>query len=179
MTTSSGRPAWQWCSSSRSGRATSQGVASLERARLQRELDITPTRARIILSTEDVTVPAEAAAGYEGYVQSGPCASPADDLRAESESDDDYDVAPFEARSAEAADPVTVAYYGSAGVTGFGLAAAYTDQSFSVVLTDPGSDEPVACGDILEPDDDEFTEAGLALVQLAPSGVTPGCRATP
>lgn len=147
-----------------------EGVATLERARLQRELDVTPTRARIILSTEDVSVPAEAAAGYESYVQSGPCASPADDLRAESDSEDDYDVAPFQALSAEGADPVTVAYYGSAGVTGFGLGAAYTEQNFSVVIADPASDATVACGDILQPDDEKFTEVGLALVQLLPFG---------
>ena len=40
-----------------------QGVAAIERARLQRELDITPTRVRIILSTDPVSVPAEAAPG--------------------------------------------------------------------------------------------------------------------
>ena len=28
----------------------------------------------------------------------------------------------------------------------------------------------MACGDILEPDDDDFSEAGLALVQLLPVG---------
>ena len=39
-----------------------------------------------------------------------------------------------------------------------------------MVIADPESGEPVACGDILEPDDDEFTEAGLALVQLLPTG---------
>jgi hypothetical protein len=158
------------------GSSSVGGVATLERARLQRELDITPTRARIILSTEDVTVPSEAAAGYESYVQSGPCASPADNLRAESDSEDDYDVSPFRARSADGTDPVTVAYYGSAGVTGFGLGAAYTDQNFSLVLTGPGSNQPVACGDILQPDDDKFTEAGLALVQLMPSGGDAGVQ---
>jgi hypothetical protein len=147
-----------------------EGVATLERGRLQRELDVTPTRVRIILSTDPVTVPAEPAAGYESYVQSGPCASPGDDLRAESDSEDDYDVAPFEALSAEAAEPVTIAYYGSPGVSGFGLAAAYADQAYSVVVADPTSDQPVACGDILRPDADEFTEAGLALVQLQPIG---------
>jgi len=152
------------------GSSSVQGVATIERTQLQRELDITPTRARIVLSTEDVTVPAEGAAGYDSYVQSGPCASPADDLRADSESEDDYDVTPFRALSAETDEPVTVAYYGGPGTPGFGLGAAYTEQEFSVVLTDPASDRPVACGDILKPDDDKFTEAGLALVQLLPAG---------
>ena len=147
-----------------------QGVATLERARLERELDVTPARARILLSTDAVSLPSEAAAGYEGDVQSGLCESPTDDVRVESESDDEFDVAPFEALPAGSDEPVTVAYYGRAGVPGFGLAAAYTDQDFSVLITDPESDEPVACGDILEPEDDEFTEAGLALVQLLPTG---------
>ncbi len=30
----------------------------------------------------------------------------------------------------------------------------------------------MACGDILEPDDDDFADAGLALVQLLPVGDT-------
>ena len=77
---------------------------------------------------------------------------------------------PFQAVSAETGDPVTVAYYGSAGAPGFGLAAAYTDQDFSLVIADAESGEPAACGDILEPDADEFAEAGLALVQLLPTG---------
>ena len=77
---------------------------------------------------------------------------------------------PFQAISAETGEPVTVAYYGAAGAPGFGLAAAYTDQDFSLVITDAESGDPVACGDILEPDDDEFEEAGLALVQLLPTG---------
>ena len=77
---------------------------------------------------------------------------------------------PFKAVSAGSADPVTVAYYGSPGAPGFGLAAAYTDQDFSVVIADPDSGEPVACGDILEPAADKFVEAGLALVQLLPTG---------
>ena len=77
---------------------------------------------------------------------------------------------PFQAVSAETGDPVTVAYYGSPGAPGFGLAAAYTDQDFSLVIADAESGEPAACGDILEPDADEFAEAGLALVQLLPTG---------
>ena len=77
---------------------------------------------------------------------------------------------PFEARSAEAEAPVTVAYYGSAGIPASALSATYTDQNFSVVVADPDSDQPVACGDILEPNADEFTQVGQALVQLLPTG---------
>jgi hypothetical protein len=46
----------------------------------------------------------------------------------------------------------------------------YSDQRFSLVITGADGDDPVACGDILEPDSEEFTDAGLALVQLLPTG---------
>jgi hypothetical protein len=154
------------------GSSNVEGVATLERATLERELDITPTRARIILSTEGVSVPTEEAAGYEGFIQNGRCDAPGDDFEVELESeDDDSDVTPFQAISPEVTDPVTVAYYGSPGAPGFGLAAAYTDEEdFSLIIEDAESGDVVACGDILEPDDDNFTEAGLALVQLLPTG---------
>jgi hypothetical protein len=150
------------------GSSNVQGIATLERAALQRELDVTPTRARIILSTEAVSAPDEAAAGYEGYVQSGRCDAPTDDLRVELESEDgDADVAAFEAVAGESAAPVVVAYFGAPGAPGFGLAQAYTtDQDFSIALQDSESGDLAACGDILEPADDKYTEAGLALVQL-------------
>jgi len=147
-----------------------EGVAVIERGKLERELDVTPARVRIIVSTDPVSVPTEPAAGYEGYVQSGRCDAAADDLRVELESEDAYDVTPFRAILRGVADPVTVAYYGSPGAPGFGVAAAYTDQDFSVVIEDLSSDDPVACGDILTPDADEFEEAGQALVQLLPTG---------
>jgi hypothetical protein len=151
------------------GSSDVQGVATLERTRLERELDVTPTRARIILSADAGSVATATADGYEAYVQGGSCDEPSDDLVLDLESEDDHDVSPFEARSDESADPVIVAYYGAAGVPGFGLAAAYTDEDFSLVITDRGSDDPLACGDVLEPDDNQFTEAGLALVQLLPT----------
>jgi hypothetical protein len=61
-----------------------------------------------------------------------------------------------------------LAYYGAAPAPGFGLAAAYTDEQFSLVMTE--GDDQVGCGDILEPADETFSEAGLALVQLQPVG---------
>jgi hypothetical protein len=152
------------------GSSDIQGVATLERTRLERELDITPTRARILLSAEATDVPTAAVEGYEAFVQDGTCDAPGEDLLLDLESEDDHDIAPFEARSDDSADPVTVAYYGAAGVPGFGLAAAYTEQEFSLIVTDPGADDPVACGEILVPDDDRYEEAGLALVQLLPTG---------
>ena len=112
----------------------------------------------------------DAAAGFEGYIQSGTCAQPSDDFVADLESEDDaYDVEPYVAVGDDG-EPVTLGYYGAPGVPGFGLAAIYTDQQFSMVITDPGTDEAVACGDILRPDADEFGEAGLAVVQLLPVG---------
>jgi hypothetical protein len=149
-----------------------QGIAAIQRARLQRELDVTPTRVRILLS-EGVAVPAtdQLAAGYEGYVQGGSCEAPADTgIRVELKSREDHDVIPYLAKPDGGAEPVTLAYYGAAGAPGFGLAAAYTDQNFSLVITDIDTDDSVACGDILKPDADEFTEAGMALVELLPVG---------
>ncbi len=59
---------------------------------------------------------------------------------------------PFKALSADTGDAVTVASYGFAGVPGFGLASAYADLDFSLVIEDPETDEPAGCGDILEAD---------------------------
>lgn len=152
------------------GSSEISGVATLERTSLQRELDITPSRARIILSADQVTVPEDHAAGYEASIRSGRCDAPADDVAIELDNEDgDHDVRPFEAVGPGSSDSVTVAYYGAPGAPGFGVAATYTEH-FSMVLEDPESGEPVACGDILEPDSDQFTEAGLVLVQLVPTG---------
>ena len=113
----------------------------------------------------------DAAAGFDGYIQSGTCAQPSDDFvrstsRARTVA---YDVEPYVAVGDDG-EPVTLGYYGAPGVPGFGLAAIYTDQQFSMVIADADTDEAVACGDILRPDADEFGEAGLALVQLLPVG---------
>jgi hypothetical protein len=88
-------------------------------------------------------------------------------VRVELDSQAEYDVSPYQAVS-ESGAPVTVAYAGAPGA-GFGLAAAYTGLDFSVAITDEAG-APVACGDILEPEDDKYVEAGLALVQLTPIG---------
>ena len=113
------------------------GVAAIQRTSLQRELDITPTQVRIVLSTEPISVPGDVAAGYEGYVRGGHCDSEPGEIRVELESEDDYDVMPFQALSADTGDAVTVASYGLAGAPGFGLATAYADQDFSLVIEDP------------------------------------------
>jgi len=145
-----------------------EGVAEIQRAKLQRENDVTPTRVRIVLSTGDsASAPAPQVAGYDGYIQSGYCDTPSDRLRVNLKSRDDQDISPYLAKS-DSGEAVTVAYYGAPGAPGYGLAAAYTDQDFSVVIADLDGGDLVACGNILEPDDDKFTEAGLALVQLLP-----------
>ncbi len=119
----------------------------------------------IVLSNAD-----DAPNGFEGYVQSGTCADPSDEFKADLESDDnEYDVEPYVAVAADG-DLVTLGYNGSPGVPGFGLAAIYTDQQFSLVIADADSDDAVACGDILRPDADQYEEAGVAVVQLLPVG---------
>jgi len=146
------------------------GVATLERARMQRESDVAPARARIVLSTEAPGAPAPAVEGYDGYIQSGQCSSPTTDIHVKLKSKGDHDVKPFLAQTMTAGEPVTVAYYGAPTAPGFGFATTYTSQEFSLVISDTNSGNPKACGAILEPDDDKYTEAGLTLVQLSPVG---------
>jgi hypothetical protein len=81
-------------------------------------------------------------------------------------------VVPFPAQVEGSDEPVTVAYYGAPLAPGFGIAAVRTDQPFSLVITDTEAGNPVACGDILKPDNDDFAKAGLALIQLLPVGST-------
>ena len=82
-----------------------------------------------------VSAPADAAAGYDGYVQGGRCESPAGDVHVDLKSrDDDHRRDALPRHSAETGEPVTLGYYGSAGAPGFGVAAAYTDQDFSLVI---------------------------------------------
>ena len=120
----------------------------------------------IVLSNAD-----DAPNGFEGYVQSGTCADPSDEFKADLESDDnEYDVEPYVAVAADG-DLVTLGYNGSPGVPGFSVAAIYTDQQFSLVITDADSDEAVACGDILRPEADGYEEAGVARGAAAPGGV--------
>ena len=72
------------------GSSDVEGVATLERATLQRELDITPTRVRIILiHGRRQRAGRSGQPGTRGIVQSGQCESPLDDVRVELESEDD------------------------------------------------------------------------------------------
>jgi hypothetical protein len=147
-----------------------QGFALVDRGPLQRELDVTPTRVRILLSTGEGVTGSEPVDGYDGYVQDGSCDSPGDRLQVSLESRDDHDVSPYLALPQDSDEPVAVAYYGAAPAPGFGLAAAYTNEQFSLVITNNQGSDPAGCGDILEPADAAFSEAGLALVQVLPVG---------
>jgi hypothetical protein len=110
----------------------------------------------------------DAAPGFDGYIQSGTCAAPTSDLRVDLKSEDDYDVVPYLAKADGADETITLAYYGAPSAPGFGFATIFTDERFSLVIVDPASGDPVACGDLLEPDNDDFAEIGLALVRLEP-----------
>jgi hypothetical protein len=114
----------------------------------------------------------EAAPGFDGYIQSGTCAAPTDDVFLELEdSRSDYAVEPYLAKVRGEDATITLAYFGSPLAPGFGYSVIFTDQEvFSLVMTDPESGAPVACGDILEPDDENFAQIGVALVQLEPVG---------
>jgi hypothetical protein len=147
-----------------------QGVALIDRGPLQRELDVTPTRVRVLLSTDGDTLASPPVDGYDGHVQDGTCVSPGDILRVPLTSLRDDDIVPYLARAEATGEPVTVAYYGAARVPGFGLAAAHSGEPFSLVITGSDGGGPIGCGDILEPADDAFVKAGLALVHLQPVG---------
>ncbi len=107
--------------------------------------------------------------GFNGYVQNGTCDSPTDDVRVSLDGRGEHDVQPCEATS-PLGKAVVLGYYGAPELPGFGLAAVYTDEDSSLVITDTAGGAAVACGDLLEPASDDFTKAGLALVELRPVG---------
>lgn len=123
-------------------------------------------------------VAAQEAAGFDGFIQNGTCAAPETEnpIRIDLEdSRQDIPIQPYMAKIDGSEDTVTLAYYGAPLAPGFSYASIVTDDLFSLVITDPATGESVACGDILEPDDHNFVEVGMALVQLFPlgdSGVT-------
>jgi hypothetical protein len=149
--------------------STVQGFALVDRGPLQRELDVAPTRVRVLLSTEGEVTAAQPADGYDGYIQDGTCDGPGERLQVQLRGLADHDVLPFLAQAQGSGEPVTVAYYGAPPAPGFGVAAAYTDEQFSLAITDTEGGDPVGCGDILAPDEYAFAEAGLALVQILPA----------
>ncbi len=109
----------------------------------------------------------DAAPGFDGFIQSGTCAAPTTNFRVNLESDEDYDVIPYVAKTGDDS-TVTLAYYGAPAVPGFGFATIFTDEDFSLVIADPETGDPVACGDLLRPENDKFDQIGLALVRLDP-----------
>ncbi|MBW6435050.1 hypothetical protein KZ829_15010 [Actinoplanes hulinensis] len=151
-----------------------QGVAVLERTRLERELDIVPTRARILVSNGAVTPPAQPENGYNAHIKGGTCQAPSGPIRLNLQGEGTFDVTPYRAETGPGRS-ATLAYVGSPPVPGFALATAYTGQDFSLTISDP-TGETTACGDVLRPDSDAFVEAGRALVLLTPTGSagTPG-----
>jgi hypothetical protein len=114
----------------------------------------------------------EAAPGFDGYIQSGTCAAPTDNLLIELEdARSDYAVEPYLAKVSGEDATVTLAYFGAPFAPGFGFSTMFTDEDvYSLVISDPDSGEAVACGDILQPDDENFEQIGLALIQLNPAG---------
>ncbi|MEV0895284.1 hypothetical protein [Actinoplanes sp. NPDC049802] len=157
------------------GGATVQGVAVIERTHLQRELDITPTRARILVTAGTVTPPARPENGYNAHVKGGTCQAPAGDIRLDMQGEGTFDVTPYRATGGPGR-TATLAYVGSPPVPGFALATAYSgQQDFSLTISDPAGNT-TACGDVLRPGSDAFVEAGRALVLLNPTGEagTPG-----
>ena len=64
--------------------------------------------------------------GFDGYIQSGTCAAPTDDLRVKLDGDGDHDIEPYLARTGTGDETVVLGYYGSPGVPGFGVGAIYT-----------------------------------------------------
>ena len=108
--------------------------------------------------------------GFDGFIQSGTCASPSDDVHVKLKSDGPHDVVPYEAKLEGGDETTVLGYYGSPQAPGFGLRAIYTDEEFSLVITDTDSDEPVACGDILQPDADQIPRGRRHRVQLLPVG---------
>ena len=116
----------------------------------------------------------DAAPGFDGYIQSGTCEAPETEDPVFIELEDarsDYAVEPYLARVSGEDATITLAYYGAPLAPGFGYSTIFTDEEvFSLVIIDPESRAPVACGDILEPDDENFEQIGVALVQLQPVG---------
>lgn len=111
---------------------------------------------------------AQEPAGFDGYIQSGTCAEPTQDVRVDLDSEGYHDVNPYLAKGPD--ETVVLGYHGSPEAPGFSLSTIYTGRRFSLVIADTDSGDPVACGDILEPDEEKFAEAGQALVRLDPAG---------
>jgi hypothetical protein len=149
---------------------TLQGIALIERTPMQREYDVVPTMVRIMLAEDTVPVTDAPVDGYDGVIEQRRCDETEASLRTSLRSRGEHDVRPYLAEQDGAAEPAVAAYYGSAGAPGFNLAALSTDKAVALVINDTDSGDAVACGDILEPEDDDLADAGVAMVRLVPSG---------
>jgi hypothetical protein len=116
----------------------------------------------------------EPAPGFDGYIQSGTCEAPETEDPVFIELEDarqDYAVEPYLAKVSGEDATITLAYYGAALAPGFGFSTMFADQEvFSLVIIDPESRNPVACGDLFQPDDENFEQIGVALIRLEPVG---------
>lgn len=115
---------------------------------------------------------AQEVAGFDGYIQSGTCAAPTDVLKIVLEdARGDYAVEPYLAKISGEDATVTLAFYGAPYAPGFGYSTMFSDLDvYSLVITDATTGEPVSCGDLLQPDDENFEQIGMALIQLNPVG---------
>lgn len=110
----------------------------------------------------------DAVPGFDGFIQSGTCAAPTSDLQVDLESEEDFDVMPYIAKVDGTDDTVALGYYGAPSAPGFAFATIFTDERFSIVIVDPATGDQVACGDVLEPANEDLDQVGLALVRLDP-----------
>jgi hypothetical protein len=118
---------------------------------------------------------ASAPAGFNMFIQSGSCADPTDDIRiTPSQEGDAFAIYPYSALAevdpgADADEGEVILFYGSRSLPGFGIVTLFGDLTYFIAITDESS-ETVACGDIRQPAEGGFVNAGTILTQLAPVG---------
>ncbi|MCC6705862.1 MAG: hypothetical protein IT334_13370 [Thermomicrobiales bacterium] len=108
---------------------------------------------------------AQESGSFNGYVQSGTCAGPTDEIRLKiSTGANDYSFNPYTVRDATGPDGI---YFGARTVPGFSQLTLLGESAYSMVITDRAGAQ-VACGDIHLPDQDEYIDQGLILISLEP-----------
>ncbi|MBX3069138.1 MAG: hypothetical protein KF883_01420 [Thermomicrobiales bacterium] len=118
---------------------------------------------------------APAPAGFNMVIQSGSCAEPTDDIRiSPSHEGDAFAIYPYSALAevdpgADADEGDVILFYGSRSLPGFGIVTLFGDLTYFIAITDE-SGETVACGDIRQPAEGAFVNAGTILTLLAPVG---------
>ena len=80
------------------------------------------TLAAVTMVALAVAVPliasAQEAGGFDGYIQSGTCVEPTDDVRVELDGLGDYDIEPYLAKTGTADETIVLGYYGSPALPG-------------------------------------------------------------